>query len=60
MTESSAYDAGGNPGPPTRSRRWSIYIPDNIISAKGWNKGDDVIFIPTDTGIELRRTIDIK
>lgn len=33
----------------------TITIPNNIIRLTGWKKGDELLVIPTDEGIILKR-----
>ena len=43
----------------TIKESFSISISQSLVQQKGWKKGDDIIDIPTDRGIELVRTSDL-
>ena len=55
MTEAAVYERkDGNNLPVNIKRRYSLYLPEELVVKLGWNKGDDISTLLSEDKTEIR------
>ena len=55
MTEAAVHERkGGNNLPVKIKKRYSLYLPEELVEKLGWNKGDDISTLLSADKAEIR------
>ena len=54
MTEAAVYDIKNREESPKIKKRYSLYLPEELVTKLGWKKGDDISTLLSEDKTEIR------